>query len=106
MADSDVFSTPGTVSSCAGRNGGRDGEGLVSFARSLVRVISSMVIVIGRSSDMEWLLGAARRANVYICDKRQVEGQASCSQICARAPRMQGANQSRGTTSGDENIFC
>jgi hypothetical protein len=46
MADSDVFTTPVTVNSCAAGNEGRDGEGLVSFARSLVRVIGSMVIVI------------------------------------------------------------
>jgi len=46
-ANADVFSTPVTVNSCAVGNGERDGEGLVSFARSLVRVIRSMVRVIG-----------------------------------------------------------
>jgi hypothetical protein len=46
-ADPDVFSTPVMVNSCAVENWGRDGEGLVSFARGLVRVIGRMVRVIG-----------------------------------------------------------
>jgi hypothetical protein len=46
VADSDVFATPVAVNSCAVENWGRDGEGLVSFAPALVRVIGSMVIVI------------------------------------------------------------
>src|SRR3954453_23164460 len=129
MVDSEVFSSPVIVSSCVVRNGGRDGEGLVSFARDLGEshwrhgdsdlaalpskslrwsaCISSLIFRChGSLVRQEMAPRSGSKGNVYICDNKHMARQPSCGQIHARATTLQGPNQGRGTTSGDEKISC